>query len=101
MIEKIIYSKNTIFLTMVTDVTIKSFDVMLYRRFKAEAIRRGLTVKDAIAEAMHLWIHYLQQTHPRDIIRIRNAIADIERTRTSSGKWSAVEEIRRWRENQK
>ncbi|MHA1838355.1 MAG: hypothetical protein ACTSYO_00120 [Candidatus Ranarchaeia archaeon] len=86
---------------MGTDVTIKSFDDMLYRRFKAEAIRRGLTVKDAIAEAMHLWIHYTQKSRPRDIIRIEKAIADIEQTRTPSGAWSGVDEIRRWREQRK
>ena len=59
---------------MGTDVTIKSFDDMLYRRFKAEAIRQGKTVKEAIAEAMQMWIRDLQRTTPRDIIRIRNAM---------------------------
>ena len=86
---------------MVTDVTIKSFDEMLYRRFKAEAIRQGKTVKEAVAEAMQLWIQDLQRNTPRDTIRIQKAIAELERTRTPSGEWSAVEEIRQWREGRK
>lgn len=37
-------------------ITIKNIDEKLYQEFKAEAIRRGLRVSDAINEAMREWL---------------------------------------------
>ncbi|MCD6515325.1 MAG: hypothetical protein J7L07_10415 [Candidatus Odinarchaeota archaeon] len=37
-------------------ITIKNIDEKLYQEFKAEAIRQGLRVSDAINEAMREWL---------------------------------------------
>ena len=83
---------------MEQDITVKRFDPVLYRRFKAQAIQRGLTVRQAIAEAMQLWIETDQRLRSRDALQMQQAIQHMDRTRTASGPWSAVEELRRWRE---
>lgn len=83
---------------MEQDITVKRFDPLLYRRFKAQAIQRGLTVRQAIAEAMRLWIETDQRIRPRDAQQMQHAIQHMDKTRTPSGTWSAVEELRRWRE---
>lgn len=83
---------------MEQDITVKRFDPILYRRFKAQAIQRGLTVRQAIAEAMQLWIETDQRIRSRDALQMQHAIQHMDRTRTASGTWSAVAELRRWRE---
>jgi len=38
------------------DVIIRGVDEDLYREFKAEASRRGMKLREALSEAMRLWI---------------------------------------------
>lgn len=38
------------------DATIRGIEREVYREFKAKAVRKGLNVVEAVAEALQLWI---------------------------------------------
>ena len=80
-------------------VTIKELDENVFRNFKAEAIRRGLKIGEATAEAFRLWILFKRQGRVRDRTRMSRAAKHMDELRKKSPEgWSGVEEIRKWRE---
>ncbi|MGQ4834204.1 MAG: hypothetical protein ACP6IS_09975 [Candidatus Asgardarchaeia archaeon] len=46
-------------------ITIKNVDEKLYQEFKAEAIRSGMRISDAINEAMREWLTRKKQKRER------------------------------------
>jgi negative regulator of sigma E activity len=81
-----------------TNVLIKKMDEHVFRRFKAEAIREGLTVSKAAQEALEQWTRSRRLKGIKDVSRMRRAAEHMDATRTPSGDWDAVREIRRWRD---
>lgn len=81
-----------------TDVLLKKVDEGVFRLFKAEAVKEGVNVGEAAEKAFVQWIksRRLQKVKERD--RMKRAVEHIDAARTASGKWSAVKEIRKWRE---
>jgi hypothetical protein len=83
-------------------VTIKELDEDVFRNFKAEAVRHGLKIGEATAEAFRLWILFKKYGTVRDRTRMRKAAEHMDELRRKSAKgWSGVREIRRWRDSRK
>lgn len=82
-------------------VTIKKLDEDAYRLLKAEASRKGMNIGEAASEAFKKWVRSQKAKRAKDKLGMRKAIEHMDSTRTSSGEWSATEEIRRWRESRK
>jgi hypothetical protein len=83
---------------MDTSILLKKIDKNIFRRFKAEAIREGLTVSEAAQEALEQWTRSKRFRKIKDVSRMKKAAEHMDATRTPSGDWSAVEEIRKWRD---
>ncbi|MEW6221799.1 MAG: hypothetical protein AB1476_00550 [Candidatus Hadarchaeota archaeon] len=83
-------------------VTIKELDEAVFRNFKAEAIRRGLKVGEATAEAFRLWINHKKYGRVRDLTCMDDAARRMDALRKKSAKgWSGTEEIRKWRDQRR
>jgi len=83
-------------------VTIKEIDENVFRNFKAEAIRHGLKLGEAAAEAFRLWMLFKRYGRVRDKARMLRAARHMDELREKSAEgWSGAEEIRRWRERGK
>jgi len=80
------------------DVTIKNVSEDVFRIFKAEAVKKGLRLGDAVNEAFESWARSKRLKKLKDSSRIKRAIEHMDATRTPSGAWSGVREIRKWRE---
>lgn len=83
-------------------VTIKEIDENVFRNFKAEAIRHGLKVGEATAEAFRLWMLFKKYGRVRNRARMLKAAKHMDELRRKSEEgWSGAEEIRKWRELRK
>ncbi len=84
-----------------TDVLLKNVDEGIFRLFKAEAVKEGANIGEAAEKAFAQWIksRKLQKVKERD--RMKRAIEHMDTARTTSGRWSAAKEIRRWRDSRK
>lgn len=80
------------------DITIKNVRDDIFRIFKAEAVKKGLRLGEAVNEAFESWARSKRLRKLKDSSRIKRAIEHMDLTRTPSEDWSGVREIRKWRE---
>ncbi|MHA1383084.1 MAG: hypothetical protein ACTSR3_04900 [Candidatus Helarchaeota archaeon] len=81
------------------NITIKGVKENLYRLFKAEAVKKGKSLKEAINEALEIWINQdkLKITKNRSVMR--EAIIHMDANRKKVGGIDTVAIIRKWRDN--
>jgi len=86
---------------MGTTIVIKDVEEEAFRNLKGEAAKAGLKIGDAASQAFKLWAQKRTLQRLRNIDKIRKAAQTIDENRaklTVRKEWSAVEEIRKWRE---
>jgi len=82
-------------------VVIKDVEEEAFRNLKGEAAKAGLKVGDAASQAFKLWTQNRTLQRLRNIDKMREAAKTIDENRaklTVQKEWSAVEEIRKWRD---
>lgn len=86
---------------MGTTVVIKGVEEETFRSLKGEAAKAGLKVGEAASQAFKLWTQRRTLQRLRNIDRMRKAARTMDENRAKLAvlkEWSAVEEIRKWRQ---
>ncbi|NVM30232.1 MAG: hypothetical protein HWN65_15415 [Candidatus Helarchaeota archaeon] len=79
------------------NVTIKGVKENLYRIFKAEAIKKGITLREAINEAMEKWVKEEKLEMVKNKTDMQEAIKHMDANRQTNKDIDTLSIIRKWR----